>query len=469
MQLPDFVGGSYPSQSRNANNQRTINWIPTLAGTPGAQGKTPLILVNAPGLEFWHTIGDLPIRGTHEHNSVLYAVTGPYVYKILNNKITTLIGTLETTSGKVWIEHNANNQIGFVDGKNFYLYNTSTALFSKTAQQPIAAPTSLMFIDQYFVVSLANSQFFQLSGINDGTLWSALDIAAAEANPDNLLAVWNLHRQIYLLGAQTTEIWFNAGTSPFPFQPTSGVIDWGIYVADTAAQVADRLTWLGLHKDGGISVVSTSGLQAEAISTPGLEAHWRQYPSIADAYAFSYRIDGNDCYVITFPSGEETFVFDFTTGLWHERRSYNVGSWIANHGVRLSTKQLVGDRRNGNLYVMSPDTYDENSQPIVRERYSAHLWDDLKTLIVHALQVDFETGVSAPDQTPTVRLRWSKDGGHIWSNWVSVSLGPIGDYKRRAIWRRLGAARDFMFHIQTSDATKSVVLGASLEASQGIS
>jgi hypothetical protein len=40
---------------------------------------------------------------------------------------------------------------------------------------------------------------------------------------------------------------------------------------------------------------------------------------------------------------------------------------------------------------------------------------------------------------PQVMLRFSDDGGHTWSNEHWKSMGKIGRYGYRTIWRRLGA------------------------------
>ena len=269
----------------------------------------------------------------------------------------------------------------------------------------------------------------------------------------------------------TTEIWWDAGTSPFPFQPTSGVIDWGLAATDSVAQVADAIAWLGVHKDGGISVVSATGLQASVISTPGLEARWRSYRTIVDASAFSYRIDGNDCYVITFGAGNETFVYDFITQLWHERSSYDTQAWRANHGARFIDKQIVGDREVGNIYTMSPDLYTENGDFLVKTRRTPHIWNERKRFTVSALKIEMETGVIQGPLEPSIQLRWSKDGGHVWSNWVTRPLGKIGEYSSDAVWRQIGLAPtgDIMFDVQTSSDVKTVMIGASLEATPGTS
>jgi hypothetical protein len=61
-------------------------------------------------------------------------------------------------------------------------------------------------------------------------------------------------------------------------------------------------------------------------------------------------------------------------------------------------------------------------------------------------------------------LDWSDDGGHVWGNEHWTGIGAIGDYKNRAVWRRLGASRDRIYRLTVTDAVKPIVLGAHLEA-----
>ena len=62
-------------------------------------------------------------------------------------------------------------------------------------------------------------------------------------------------------------------------------------------------------------------------------------------------------------------------------------------------------------------------------------------------------------------LRWSNDGGSTWSNEHWTSIGRIGAYQNRAIWRRLGWSRDRIFEVAISDPIKAVVVSANLKAS----
>jgi len=84
------------------------------------------------------------------------------------------------------------------------------------------------------------------------------------------------------------------------------------------------------------------------------------------------------------------------------------------------------------------------------------------------MQLDCETGVGLNDgqgSDPQVMLRWSDDGGHTWSNEHWVSIGKIGQYGKRAIWRRLGMTlklRDRVYEISGTDPVKIDIMGAEL-------
>jgi hypothetical protein len=72
---------------------------------------------------------------------------------------------------------------------------------------------------------------------------------------------------------------------------------------------------------------------------------------------------------------------------------------------------------------------------------------------------------AAPGYDPEVMLRWSDDGGHTYSNEHWVSIGKIGEYYRRAIWRRLGMTvklRDRVYELSGTDPVKISIMGAEL-------
>lgn len=64
----------------------------------------------------------------------------------------------------------------------------------------------------------------------------------------------------------------------------------------------------------------------------------------------------------------------------------------------------------------------------------------------------------------SVYLSWSDDGGNTWTSDKEVSLGAYGDYSKRAIWRRLGMARQRIFRLRYSAAKSKVIVSGNLDA-----
>jgi hypothetical protein len=94
--------------------------------------------------------------------------------------------------------------------------------------------------------------------------------------------------------------------------------------------------------------------------------------------------------------------------------------------------------------------------------------NNLKRTAQHSLQLDCESGVGlnvGQGSDPQVMLRWSDDGGHTWSNEHWRSMGKIGVYQARVIWRRLGMTvklRDRVYEASGTDPVKIAIMGAEL-------
>jgi hypothetical protein len=80
------------------------------------------------------------------------------------------------------------------------------------------------------------------------------------------------------------------------------------------------------------------------------------------------------------------------------------------------------------------------------------------------LIADQET-IATQGADPQVMLRWSDDGGHTWSSEHWASMGKIGQYYKRVIWRRLGMTvklRDRVYEVSGTDPVKIAIMGAEL-------
>jgi hypothetical protein len=73
------------------------------------------------------------------------------------------------------------------------------------------------------------------------------------------------------------------------------------------------------------------------------------------------------------------------------------------------------------------------------------------------------TALAQTTTFPQAMLRWSNDGGSTWSNEHWTGVGQMGRYKNRAIWRRLGQARDRIFEVVVTDPVNFVIISANLK------
>lgn len=92
------------------------------------------------------------------------------------------------------------------------------------------------------------------------------------------------------------------------------------------------------------------------------------------------------------------------------------------------------------------------------------------------IQIYAETGVgptpplldgAGEPRDPMLNLRWSNDGGHLWSNELSAGLGQVGEYGVRVMFRRLGRARSRVWEVSGSDPVPYRLVGAYLDPSAG--
>jgi len=174
-------------------------------------------------------------------------------------------------------------------------------------------------------------------------------------------------------------------------------------------------------------------------------------------------------YALTGGGLTTTLVYDLTTGYWHERAYLNeqglYEQHLANCHLFAFGKNLVGDRENGNIYEMKLDVYEDNGNPISRERIYTHLTNEKQQTRYNSLEIGLETGVgtqSGDGFNPVVSMQMSKDGARTWSNWMDKSLGKVGKYETKVKFRRLGMAEILTFKIRVTDPVKVNITGSYL-------
>jgi len=460
MKIP-FIGPAYASDSLPVSAQTCVNWY-VEANAPGAEG--PVSLKPTPGLVEFADLGtNLPVVGMCVLNEYLFAVSGSTLFKISAAGNASEIGAVLTQAEHVSLAQNGLQLIG-ADETGGVIYTEAGGLVAIT-DPDFPNASSLCFFDGYFVYVRPATAIFGVSGLYNGFSYDALQFATAEGAAGNrLLACVNDHRQLWLFGTKSIEIWYNSGSSYFPFTRYGGAfIERGCAARFSPAKVDNSVFWLG---DDNV-VYRAVDFTPVRISTHALEAAINTYPAVNDSFGYTYSQGGHSFYVLTFPSsGGETWAFDTVTGLWHQRKSYGMTRHRANCYANFNGNHIVGDVENGKLYRMDTETYTDGGDPIVRERTTQVLSSEGAAIRMSSLQVLFEQGtglLSGQGEDPQAMLQWSDDGARTWSSEMWVSIGKMGKYGYRSIWRRLGSFRTRVFRLRISDPIKAVVIDSMAE------
>jgi hypothetical protein len=465
-----ILGQSYVARSVNAADSRMVNLFPETV--PG-EGQTSGFLNRAPGLRLLLTVGTGPIRGLWSYGGYAYAVSGTEVYKITTSWTATKVGDV-TGTGQVSIADNGRQMFIACNGPS-YIYDNATNAFAQITDIDFPGAVTVNYIDGYFQFNEPNSQLIWVSEILDGTQIDPLSFASAEGSPDGVVSTMVDHREVWIFGTNSVEVWYDNGAVNFPLTRIQGAFnEIGCAATFSVAKLDNALFWLGADARGRGIVYRANGYSGVRVSTHAVEWQIQNYGNISDAIAYTYQRDGHSFYVLIFPSAGTTWVYDVATQAWHERAGWSDGEFVrhrSNCQVEFNSQNVVGDYQNGNIYAFDLEVYADNGaiQKWLRSwRALPPNQNNLKRTAQHSLQLDAETGVGLNDgqgSNPQVMLRWSDDGGHTWSSEHWTSMGKIGGFSYRTFWRRLGMTtklRDRVYEVSGTDPVKIAIVGAEL-------
>jgi hypothetical protein len=183
---------------------------------------------------------------------------------------------------------------------------------------PFAGAVGCGFLDGWFVYNQPDSQIFWVLDSTSTTV-DPLYFASAEGSPDNLVTLIVDHREVWLFGTNSVEVWYDAGLPDFPLARIQGAFnEIGCLAAYSVAKLDNGLFWLGADARGNGIVYRSKGYSGERVSTHAVEWQIQQYSTLSDAVGYTYQQDGHSFYVLNFPNANTTWVYDVATGAWHE-------------------------------------------------------------------------------------------------------------------------------------------------------
>ena len=310
----------------------------------------------------------------------LMQITGGAGFTVASQTITSVVG-------------------GVAFGNSDWGSNGSTGGAGTLWQGQTLAAANGAFLDSSCFAAQPGSKLVYYSAINDATSWDPLNFFSKEAYPDAVAALMADHEQLYIHGAlESTEVWAStsSGTNPFQRNP-SYFMHYGNGAPYATCRLSAGVAWIGGDVRRGERVAFLAlGFVPQRISTAAIEKAWAAYATVQDAVSYTCIMDGHEFWVISFPTGNATWVYDATLGEWHQRGWWNGTGWDRQRGAfhacigvdTIDEVHYVGDWQNYNLYTMSSAYVEDNGVQIHRRRRASHLCNEKKWRFYSLFELD---------------------------------------------------------------------------------
>lgn len=405
-----------------------------------------------PGLVSSYTLGAGPVRGVFYNKGVasgrLLIVSGTEAYLSDGTDMGAIPGTDLARFAA------SPTQFVAVSAGVAYL-STRASVFVAIVNANLPNPVDVCYFGGYFVFPGIGSTRFYYSEVNDAANVQGLNFESVETTADPIVGVDVLGDEMVFFKTSTIEFWALSGDPDNPFQKSPGVrYQRGCASRDTICHLDNALFWLGDNR-----IVYRSGPVPDRISDHGVEAKLRQCTNSAACTAWATTFEGHDFYILNI-FGVGTVAYDVSAKDWFDWSSYGRTGFRGRVAAAIDGTTYVGDDTSNVVWSLAQGVNFDGTDPLVRET-SAFVPISSGHPRCDNLMLNSVRGVGNavdPGSAPTVEMCYSDDAGRTFSHWRQASMGREGNYKTKAVWRRLGKMRSpgRLFRFRSADPVMSV-------------
>ena len=432
----EFVGQSVSdSDNIQSDPSRLVNFYRyNLDGQPVLRGVL--------GTESFAKINSVFMRAMHEFRDRIYTAIGGNLYKIRKSGVSVLMDSI-TDDEQTDIAVN-NGIITVAAGGDYYNFTTggvktmpSTGAFSDVG--------SVAFLGQRTIITERDGRRFGWSEVTDPATFDGLNFATAESSYDNIVRGVAIGSQYWVFKEDGIERWYmtGSGDSTRFLAPIAGAaLGRGLKAFNLLTEVPNGAFFIG--SDGKAYMV---GEGTQPVSTRGVET---SIEVNNPTHCFYYQDEGQEFCVLRF-SDRPAWVYDLTTGEWHERAEAFDRPWSAIASVKAWGAHYVGTD-TGLIHKLARVNTDV-SGPLIRSAVSRTLKFGGQGRIIR--RVEFAPTVGDTDLRPPAGILSTDpdialdvDGSALWVDMGFPRLmetqvlfelsGDRGQTWGREIWRGLG-------------------------------
>ncbi len=515
-----LIGGAYATRSVIASAQRRINYFPELNPKFAL---TPVTHYQRPGLVPIANVGTGPIRclwrtsraGGISYSTTQYppgfVVSGSEVFQINSDWSFTKLGNVSPNKTNICsiVDNGLQGMVvdGSPSGWYWNLVPTPTQMVefpnNPTQYAQIEDPTGLWegadkldYIDTFILFNIPGTNLFGSTLSNQIVPFDGTYYAAKTDYPDLLVSLVVNRHEFLLMGQLKSETWYDAGNALFPFAELPGsFIEHGVAAKYSPATQDISTFWLAQNLQGTGMVMRYRGYITTRVSNHAVEFAIREMAAtvgISDAIGYTYQQDGHVFYVLHFPAGDQTWVYDDSMGdpanAWHQQAwtdsNGNLHRHRGNCYAFINGENVVGDWENNTIYKMDLNRYSDTVNGVKTPLTCICTFPQIggamgpngqmmeydgKRMQINAFLADFEGGggigsEAAGEEQNFISLRMSRDRGKTWGNPVVQDAGVQGDYTAQPVWRINGIERYPVFELSHSIEGPAALNGAWVEA-----
>jgi hypothetical protein len=432
MQIP-ILNGIYTDEKADFRTSYPRNLVPI----PKSQGISAGYLRPADGIVADVTGPGIDAGGIN-WDGIHYRVMGSKFVKIERSGAVVELGTV-VPGGQAKFDYSFD-RLAIVSGGNLYYWDGS--VFTQVVDPDLGTVFDVVWIDGYFM--LTDGEFLIVTELSDPTSIDPLKYGSSEVDPDPILAIKEIRKEIYAINRNTIEVFQNIGGTEFPFQRIEGAqMTKGCLGTNSVTVFQDALAFLGSGRNEPLAVYIGINGNVVKISTREVDQGLQEFTetelinTIVEA-----RVDeSNEFLYVHLP--DRTLVYDAAAS-----RAVNAPAWF----LLTSGVEETGKYKARNMVWIYDRWYvaDENKIGYFTDEASTHwgskvTWDFSTTIIYnesnggifHELELVALTGRVALDVDPQIWTDYSRDG-ETWSQRKYINSGKRGERNKRLLWLSQG-------------------------------
>ena len=465
MQIP-IVNGIYTDNTPELRTSYPVNLVPV----PKQSGISNGFLRPGDGIVANGT-GPGIDRGGINWQGSLYRVMGTKLVEINSAGTVTVLGDVGGPINQLVTFDYSFDELAIASGGRLYYWDGST--LTQVTDPDLGVVLDVVWVDGYFMTT--DGEFLIVTELSNPLSVNPLKYGSSEVDPDPVVALLKLRNEIYALNRNTIEVFDNVGGELFPFARIDGAqIQKGCVGTQACCVFIERIAFLGSGRNEAPGIYVGAAAVTEKISTQEIDILLLDYTEAQLALVkLEARNDkAHQHLYVHLP--DRTVVYDASasqslqTPVWFTLTTTLLGfaQYRARNLVWVYDKWTVGDPQSSNIGYLVQDIGSHWGQQVRWEFGTLIVYNESNGAIFNELELVSLTGSIALGKNPQISTSYSLDG-QTYSQEKFISVGTIGNRKKRLAWFQQGHMRNW--RIQRfrgdSDAHVSYVrLEAQIEA-----